>query len=237
MQRNITNTIHNTVSQGHVLLNASESKRQKIVAAIYLVTEHLHVDEAFRNEVRTCALSFLSSRDAREEKGVRTHLLSLLSVGSLARLISAKNASIIEHEIKKLVEIVDEYYEDDMTEFFGHESQTHTDTLKRRPVSLAHPQRHFSPTSEIKKTVDIEDLHDKGHERKDISEIKKERKEKILDYINSKRTAVIKDIIALFPDVSEKTVQRELNVLLEENKIEKRGDKRWSLYVAKTLTS
>jgi hypothetical protein len=237
MQKNITNTANNMVSQGHDVRSLSESKRQKIVAAIHLVTSHLHVDEPLRASLRSCALSFISSRDAREEKDVRARLLSLLSVGSLTGLVSAKNASIIEREIVALEAHVSSFDEYDVSTFFGQEGQSVSDTSRHMPLSAQHSQRHYSLTSNIKKTTELHTSLDQGHERKDITEIKKERKQKILDYINSKRAAVIKDIIALFPEVSEKTIQRELNVLLEEGKIEKRGDKRWSLYVAKALTS
>lgn len=237
MQKNIINKATNSVSQGQDSRGLFDSKRQKIVAALHLVTSHLHVDEPLRASLRSCALSFISSRDAREEKEVRARLLSLLSVGSLSGLVSTKNASIIEHEIVALEAHVSSFDEYDVSTFFGQEAETRSDTSRHAPVSLPHSQRHYSLTSNIKKTAELHIPFDQGHERKDITEIKKERKQKILDYINSKRTAVIKDIIALFPEVSEKTIQRELNVLLEEGKIEKRGDKRWSLYVAKALSS
>ena len=102
---------------------------------------------------------------------------------------------------------------------------------------MSQSQRQFSEASTTKKTDALIQSPRQGQEIKDISEVKKERKQKILEHINSKRTAVIKDITALFPEVSEKTIQRERTVLLEDGKIEKRGDKRWSLYVAKNPIS
>jgi predicted HTH transcriptional regulator len=61
---------------------------------------------------------------------------------------------------------------------------------------------------------------------------KDSRQEKILSFINERKSAVIKDITALFPEVSEKTIQRELGSLIDTGRITKRGSKRWSMYMA-----
>jgi predicted HTH transcriptional regulator len=61
---------------------------------------------------------------------------------------------------------------------------------------------------------------------------KNARQDTILSFINDRKSVVIKDIVSLFPDVSEKTIQRELNKLVENGKITKRGSKRWSVYMA-----
>ena len=65
-----------------------------------------------------------------------------------------------------------------------------------------------------------------------ISDNKYKRQSEILSFINNKKSVAIKDISALFPDVSEKTIQRELGALVSTGKITKRGSKRWSLYMA-----
>ena len=67
---------------------------------------------------------------------------------------------------------------------------------------------------------------------KDKNKEKENRKNSILKLINDKKSVVIKDITTLFPDVSEKTIQRELTSLIEEGRITKRGSKRWSIYMA-----
>jgi hypothetical protein len=61
---------------------------------------------------------------------------------------------------------------------------------------------------------------------------KSARQDTILSFINERKSAVIKDIISLFPEVSEKTIQRELNALIDSGRITKRGTKRWSIYMA-----
>ena len=42
--------------------------------------------------------------------------------------------------------------------------------------------------------------------------------------------ASIKDISEIISDVSEKTVQRELNAMIDENIVKRQGERRWSKY-------
>ncbi len=82
--------------------------------------------------------------------------------------------------------------------------------------------------------MSLRDGKDKKYEalQNKSSENKNKRQNDILSFINEKKAVAIKDISALFSDVSEKTIQRELGVLVEKGKITKRGSKRWSVYMA-----
>jgi DeoR/GlpR family transcriptional regulator of sugar metabolism len=42
--------------------------------------------------------------------------------------------------------------------------------------------------------------------------------------------ATIKDIAEVITDVSEKTIQRELNSLIEKGQVIRQGERRWSKY-------
>ena len=68
---------------------------------------------------------------------------------------------------------------------------------------------------------------------------KKDRMDKILVIIKEKKNVLgnesgisIRDISAMFTDCSEKTIQRELNLLVSKGQIKKTGAKRWSRYQA-----
>lgn len=235
MQNNITNTNKKSVSQGHSEISSQYSKRQKIVAALHLVTSHLPAHEPFRTSVRSYAMQLCESHTHSDSDRLVRQLCELLDIGTLGSLISKGNSHIIKKEVMALTHTQREEVGDEIVSLFGQTySDTH-ETQKRHTPSFSGTlsQEQLGHPFSMKKTSILQTQITDIHERRDISELKKERKQKILDYINSKRTAVIKDIISLFPEVSEKTIQRELNVLLEEGKIEKRGDKRWSLYVSK----
>ncbi len=52
----------------------------------------------------------------------------------------------------------------------------------------------------------------------------------ILDYIRTHKGASIKEISAVVRDCSEKTVQRELNELINQGLVRRVGERRWSTY-------
>ncbi|MGH7141577.1 MAG: hypothetical protein ACREGH_03020 [Minisyncoccia bacterium] len=57
------------------------------------------------------------------------------------------------------------------------------------------------------------------------------RTQTILDIINKNKRASIKDISNVVRDCSEKTIQRELALLIEQGRVRKEGKKRWSVYL------
>ena len=56
------------------------------------------------------------------------------------------------------------------------------------------------------------------------------RRVRILKLIKDNREVMIKDIVKHFPDLSEKTIQRELVSFVESGVLKKLGERRWSRY-------
>jgi hypothetical protein len=57
-----------------------------------------------------------------------------------------------------------------------------------------------------------------------------ERRGVILHFVLQNKGVSIKEICAVVPDCSEKTVQRELGALIAEGLIKREGERRWSIY-------
>ena len=57
-----------------------------------------------------------------------------------------------------------------------------------------------------------------------------DRRERIKVVLSAKGEATIKDITDIITDVSSKTIQRELNAMIEDNLIKRHGERRWSKY-------
>lgn len=57
-----------------------------------------------------------------------------------------------------------------------------------------------------------------------------DRAERIKTVLEAKPNATVKDIAEVITDVSEKTIQRELNSLIEKGQVVREGERRWSRY-------
>lgn len=57
-----------------------------------------------------------------------------------------------------------------------------------------------------------------------------DRRERIRVVLSAKGEATIKDITDIITDVSSKTIQRELNAMIEDNIVKRQGERRWSKY-------
>lgn len=78
-------------------------------------------------------------------------------------------------------------------------------------------------------------LLDKGQVKgqiKDSNKGQSARMEKILQFVREHANSSIKDIASAVKGCSEKTVQRELAVLIAQGLVKKIGERRWSVYVS-----
>ncbi|MEL6804850.1 MAG: hypothetical protein AAFO91_13830 [Bacteroidota bacterium] len=57
-----------------------------------------------------------------------------------------------------------------------------------------------------------------------------DRRERIKTILEATGEATIKDISEVITDCSEKTIQRELNAMIEDNIVKRHGERRWSKY-------
>ena len=97
------------------------------------------------------------------------------------------------------------------------------------PKSLDNKINQNSPF--VQKLLERKDVVSESAYLEDVSDKKDKRKDDIMSFINSRQETTLKDIQGLYPTLSEKTIQRDLLALLEEDKISKQGSKRWSLYL------
>ena len=57
-----------------------------------------------------------------------------------------------------------------------------------------------------------------------------DRAERIKTVLEAKPQATVRDIAEVITDVSEKTIQRELNAMIKDNLVQRKGERRWSMY-------
>lgn len=194
-----------------------DSKGQKIVAALYLLTAHVGNEDPLRTKIR--AMSLMLIDDSHSKTSIVKQLTGLLRIGLLARLFSEGNVKIIESELATYAYPHTES-SPDILNLFPYDNSDKGQFLQKR-------------TEEINMSFKSQYVRNHESQKQRITkEFKDKRQDKILSFINERKSVNIKDIASLFPTISEKTIQRELGVLVATRKITKRGDKRWSVYMA-----
>ena len=71
----------------------------------------------------------------------------------------------------------------------------------------------------------------KDNRTKGQSKGQSDRMSLILDLVRKRKSLSIKEITSVIRNCSEKTIQRELNILIERGLIRREGERRWSLYL------
>lgn len=224
------------------------AKGQKILSAVYLITDILKDVEPIKWEVRRLSVNLLGdvhnfthSNSRIDEsytkiKSTSNHLISILVVLSNSGSISTRNIKIIIEEIDKIVSHVGSVAKAEHSA--TDEENEVVEKLKNLlGGSIEKPVNSIKDMSFIK---DINVLNKQQSEIKSQSPVYKKtnanlfvkiaRKNAILNIIKDKRVATLKDIEVAFPDLSNKTVQREIVSLITEGLIKQEGKKRWAKY-------
>lgn len=233
----------------------TKDRAQKIVAALYLLTNHIDIENPLRLEIRTAATQMLKLVLLGSKiDDIKNTILSFLSVAVLTKEVSPENASIIESELSTLKVHHMQVSEPVLSHIFMNEKEhvlvEAKETLKTQPTpSLKSPEiRQHSSLPEmreidsIKGTTSLEKqkVNDTGVQgvREHVidnnvpnkKDEKKARRGRVLEYLSKTELRSIKDISKFFTDCSEKTIQRELNDLVDDKIIVRVGDRRWSTY-------
>ncbi len=231
-------------------------KTEMISTALYLLTGLMSEREPMRNQLREIANSIviraleMSERIWGEDSYHKNLLADIFQVSTFcdlahqAKMLSNMNYGIISTELRKL------------SEFLMTSSSNSSSAKIAFDPNMFDGNYNFSPEKSFKNNFETLDqgqesnfsLTNKGHKDiKDssnnnvlnkVSEVKIEKKIKdknsrqqiILEMLKSGVKLSIKDFAQNIKDVSEKTIQRELILMLEKGLLKKEGERRWSKY-------
>jgi hypothetical protein len=219
-------------------------KTEKIVAAIYLVTNLIKDTEPMKWELRELAVELLSASlalnrsDSVDKNASVQSILSAtlelvtdIGVSRLSGLISEMNASILSREI----EIIADALRERVVRDTARAGYVLSDSFFKTDESLPTPESSKSDQS----GGSADKRHDKHNDRNNlvnkqtVKDKKGSRQAAILSLLGKKSGLTIKDFTNVVPGVSEKTIQRELTELVEKGVVTKEGDRRWSKYSLK----
>ena len=216
-------------------------RAERIVAAIYLLTNHIPESESIRSTIRTAAqgllASILSMRDEMRSAQSRSvhalqssirHLISLVRILNVSGFISSQNASTMIVALDELGNFLTASQRSILSENV---------TISRDELVDVHVGSHVSKMPARVQRERITAVKDTGNSvlqplvsntggKGDTSV----RVQSILDILSAGGSLGIKDIAANVPEYSEKMIQRELLDLTNQGKITKEGLKRWSKY-------
>jgi DNA-binding transcriptional ArsR family regulator len=214
-------------------------KAERLAKAIHLIAPAFVNSPALRNRLDTIAVGLVDAATlppitARE--ALSRELLALSSVLSIARtggLLSPMNADMIAREAHALLGEVAAYEE---PRLFLDEAPTlaalfKVATTAPRNAPASAPERGTAerPPAPVKDT-----RNPKGHNPA-VSDTPRTsgRREAVLQVLRTKGPSYIKDISTVIRDVSEKTIQRELQSLVAEGIVTRAGERRWTTYSLK----
>lgn len=197
-------------------------KTEKIVAALYLVSNLIKDKEPIKWKLRersmtlmTAALTLNDTQSFDKDFAVRTifsdvlEILSTLSLAHMAGLLSDMNYEILRTEIEKVVEILKDniVLEKESKGYILSEA-----FFKEEPILVKKEPSNIkdNPTTIVPK--------------------KNNRQETIINLLKTKSNLTVKDVAQVVTDCSEKTIQRELISLVEKGLIKREGERRWSRY-------
>lgn len=187
--------------------NIKDKKTEKLTSALYLVTNFLSDNDPIKWKIRERALDILyfATRDHPQVLSHIADLIRLIDVVILDRQSSAMNFGLLRQEYSLLYGLVQ------------NQVNTPLSNIVLEPLPLPAATAKHLPEKALKLT-----------RFKTIT--KNERQSLILQSLTADVWSAIKDIAKKLPNLSSKTVQRELNALAEAGLVKRIGARRWSRY-------
>lgn len=207
-------------------------KTERIVSVVFYVASTLEKDKRTEaqlediletaREVHNAILRTLEARAHLAEDSIRTAAHSLikldskLNVAAASSVIAPEVLHVITSEIDGVLRGLNKYLI----------RTTAFDDLDYKVVPSASPARENTRPKGREDDTRERSVAD----RNEGSSTEVDRRERIKVVLSAKGEATIKDIADIINDVSAKTIQRELNAMIEDSVVKRQGERRWSKY-------
>jgi len=222
----------------------ANKKTEKLVTALYMVTDCMETDDSLKSKLRQLGvellsdmykLSILSPMDKHvhiSSSLARVYeILSFIEIAHTIGFVSEMNTMILTKEFGKLIGELESHLSQDKHFTFTLDQKMFEEKIEPEELSDIKDKRtSLSTIPVVDKKINPTPVAHKSHLTHSENLLgKQERVTKILSLIKDKKEVSIKDISIAF-SCSEKTVQREVNDLIYKGQIKKTGSKRWSRY-------
>jgi len=228
-------------------------KAEKIAAAVYMISDFFSDSEPLKPKIRSAVLSLidmslsLNTTLSPDRKGLLNNLvreaLSVISFSEVAArsgIESVMNHQILKSELDQFIRTIEER---ELPHKLGRHFILDESMIRDEiPVPASMPRDNnvkVAPPHITKQKVGhavsvnhIAPQHaaaDKT-DRLEKSNRKSDRQEAIISVIKSRGESSIKDLTGVIKGCSEKTIQRELLLLVDKGILTRTGERRWSRY-------
>lgn len=202
-------------------------KTEKIVSVVFYITNNTESDSKYQTyisdilsaakHVHDAILQSLEVRSHVAEDAIRASAHALIALDSKLRVSQA--AGVIAPEVMHVLTSEIDAVLRGMNKY-----------LK---VAGAFDDMDYSITPEVsapKTRVKAASKRTVGDNTTEPASHGLDRRERIKTILEATGEATIKDISDVITDCSEKTIQRELNSMIEDNIVKRHGERRWSKY-------
>lgn len=237
----------------------AHQKIEKLVSAVYMVTNFLSAEEPIKWSLRNLGTKLLrlnidlkgtnSAQREKVETSIRDTVLevvSLLEIASFSGLISSMNFEILQREFHSLLSHIGKMSQGEDTSllqspFFNvdgaeeHPSPSQVEVAKHTVSSntVIHKAEDRTPTSPVLIKDKNSDSEGKSNRLKEFGPVaikKNKRQSIIINLLKRKKEIMVKDVAEIISECSEKTLQRELLSLVSQGILNKEGERRWTKY-------
>lgn len=222
-------------------MNTDKKKAEKLIAAVYMLTSFFDQKEPMKWRLRELGGQLLSV--SNESRNIVLEIISLLTVGKNAGLISDMNFEIVHREFSLLLptQITLESIFEKQIQNEASIPQESEQPAQKKVIEKAPEKQSLYLGSSVVHTPKAPIIKDTAYtsadtDKKDLKEFgavavkKNSRQSVIISLLKRKKEIMIKDVSPLIDGVSEKTIQRELLAMVSQKILKKEGEKRWSRY-------
>ncbi len=212
-------------------------KTEKIISVVFYILNNVDIEKksettvsnvaskahfAHENALRTLEVKLVSSREVLEQFAQSlVGLDSTLRIASASGLLAPAALAVVSNEIDVVLRSLRPYI---------HTNSTPEELLFSSHDAGGYPSMYTSEVAQTPARVARKREVTENGSSKLSAPSASDRRERIKTILEAKKEATIKDISEIITDVSEKTIQRELNAMIDENIVKRQGERRWSKY-------
>lgn len=218
---------------------------QRLTSALYRVTDLLHDYEPLKWTMRNRAVNIyndfmrvllpLTEKNGKGEAienilSEISQISGVLELASIGTPLSSFNFEILRKEYVRLKLFIEGNKND-----IAQEQRLLPEFPFQSPLFIDKKNEEKTETTESVKEVSISHNNNNhnGHSNGQSANGHSERQDKITAFLKKQGSQNISQIARLFPEISEKTVQRDLFELVENGQVKTKGEKRWRVYEIK----